>query len=305
MGAVIASRGDRQLSATLDSLEKAWPGLRRLVVDDSDLGLSPFPEGVEWTRGPCRLGCARSRHLGASVFLNSPDRPDLLLFTDDHMAFCGDDPRPENPALRATDGCLQAAAAVAWSTGGIAYVGCNNHSSAAVTKNATTHNVWRCTWDRDYPEPTPSRGLMGAGYIACATALDKMGGWPALAGWIGWDEEAVSIIAHRVGVPITYVPGFKTWHDFRGAAHRNREYQPRYDRYQVSLASLYRICFDDAHWAQFRRHLGTVLKLDATDVPIPEHVLAEVESDEMLAYGESVRARFQQTDDKFLREWNA
>jgi GT2 family glycosyltransferase len=125
-----------------------------------------------------------------------------------------------------------------------------------------------------------------------------MGGWPALPGWIGWDEEAVCLFAFRMGIPVVYVPGVRTWHLIGGG----RTYE--YSKFQVNLAAVYRILFDDAHWPHYRELLGNRLMLETKSVPIAASVLCQVETPAFRAYAETIRARFKQTDEQFLREWN-
>jgi GT2 family glycosyltransferase len=305
IAAVIASRGDPQLIATLRSIEANCSHVRPLVVDDSDFGLPARVEDMaKVIRGPHRLGCARARHFGSRHLLSNGCHPDVVAFNDDHMAFMPDDERiptdwrtgPYAP----TPGSFKKVAEVALSRKCIAYASCNNQGSATLGVVPNVHSVLRCTWSFHHGVPTATTGMMGAFYFVPVEILERMGGWPALAGWIGWDEEAVSLLAWRMGIEIVYVPGVMTWHDFN-SARRAGEYP--YDKFLVSLASMWRLLLDDQHWPAMRKHLATDLMLECTSVPMPEQVLLAVETPEHVEYAHSLHEKFIQSDEEFLREW--
>ena len=274
---VIVARNERLLPATLESIRKACPEAKTFVLDDA----SDTPiEGAQ-TRHDVARGCPTSRYLACQHV-----DTEMTLLMDAHM--------------RVKPGDIERVAEVAKSTGGIAYAGCNGHYAANLKLDC---KILRAKWiDKPAEDVVATTAFMGAFYAIETERLRSIGGWLALPGIWGCDEEAMSILATKHGIPIHAVVSVQTWHDFRN----HPPYQSPYQSYQLNLAAMHRLLFEDSTWAHWRNELADLWLDDASGnlvhVPVPETVLAAIESPEWRDYGEQIRARCKLSDSEFFEK---
>ena len=272
---VIVARNERLLPRTIESIRRAAPEAKILVLDDA----SDIPIRGAFLRHDVAQGCPTSRY-------------EACQHVDTEMTFLMDG------HMRVQPGDIQTVAEVAMLTGGIAYAGCNGHYAANLKHDC---KILRAKWaDKPAEDVVRTTAFMGAFYGIDTELLRTLGGWLALPGIWGCDEEAMSILAHKHGVPIHAVTSIQTWHDFRNKP----PYPLPYQSYQLNLAAMHRLLFEDSTWAHWRKELAD-LWLDDHDgsmrhVPVPEAILRTVEQPEWVDYGQQIRARCKLTDSEFF-----
>lgn len=272
---VIAScqEGD-WLTKTCDSIMAAKPDLQELIVVDD---ASEPPEPVSTIRNSHREGVARSRNLGCARA-----KGDGVLLMDAHMLI--------------QPGQIEEVTNVALETGGIAYGGCNGHYCARL---AVEDGLYRVKWMPKTDQPLiRTTAIMGAFYVIPREVLEDLGGWIALPGLWGMDEEAMSILAIKHDIPITAVTTVQTWHWFREP--KDVPYANPSSRYLVNVAAMYRLLFDDPAWEMFKKRLVS-FRWDDIPMSISGNLIREVESSALVEYGKELRARCRLTDDEFFR----
>lgn len=268
---------DERLARTWLSARTVAPWVKQIGIDDC----SARPQPGCRLRNARRSGVALSRHLGAALA-----EGEVLYFADAHMEFAAT--------------AFERVGRVARETHGFAYCGCNGHAAAALKQEG---GLLRCKW---IPKPSGAQArttaMMGAFYAVERSVLEAMGGWAALPGHWGQDEEIMSILAARHKVPITCVLDVENWHEFHNQPNvPDRPYTLDSLKYLVNVAAVYRFCFDDRTWPLFRERLSS-FSWDGGQVRIGDDLFGIVESPAMLEYGRRLRARFKTTDLDFLLE---
>jgi glycosyltransferase involved in cell wall biosynthesis len=268
-----------QLAQTLESLRATGEADEIIVGDDCS---DPPLDGARF-RNPARLGMARTRHLGCKLAVG-----DVIGIVDDHT--------------RVRRGDIALAAKVAWETRGFVYASPRDYPGVDLRLE---HGIWRCKWGEPHDGLTFVRttGIMGGFYFARRDLLESIGGWPALPGFALWEEEFWALYCRTAGIPVFYLPTVKHYHEWNtdhpGDARDDfplKAFETPEDRVLVNLAAVYRLLCDDDGWVQWRQFLADGFDFDGgagvIRVEIPEWLLAEVETPEMRAYGETIRATF-------------
>ncbi|OQC19554.1 MAG: Glycosyl transferase family 2 [Verrucomicrobia bacterium ADurb.Bin070] len=278
---VIASRNEGdELAATCANLADGAPGAEIIVVDDA----SDKPERGYTIRNERRLGVAKSRAIG---FARSSG--DVCGFVDAHMHF--------------KRGAIESVAEAALDAGGFAYAGCNGH--AAATLRRTADGLFACHWTAAPKVVSQTTGMMGACYFAPRDVLLRMGGWIQLPGHYGMDEEAMSILAARCGVPIVNVPQVDNWHLFRGqrgSASAPVPYTLTPDMVAVNVAATHRFLFGDDVWPALRAGLLNMTALHGQPMQCPERVIRMVETPAFDAYRAALQSRMTVSGTDFIRQ---
>ncbi len=230
IGAVIAARNEgSQVERTVRSLlaSRGDEELLVIVVDDgsTDGSCDAAPawgdlsacgdaqaggEGrVMRVRNEPGMGLGRARNLGAEIALR--EGCEAVSFHDAHMRFGpGGEGMPER-------GGLEMLAAKALETGAVCCAGSNGLSGANRiwgcdlywSANGGLQPKWR--WSDSVPEEEwpRSAGLMGAGYVMGAETIRRLSAptgrlWEDTAGRWGFSEEALSVKAFLLDVPILF-----------------------------------------------------------------------------------------------------
>jgi hypothetical protein len=307
---VIASLNEREsLVATVASVKGDCPDAEIIVVDDA----STAPEPVFAIRNPKRIGGPRSRRLGALRAAG-----DAVIFLDAHNALDWETAcwiarrhpeagpvRPEFKEVLDRPNKIRTLAAAAIERQAIVYGGCmfscGRAGACLVPENGLLGGRWM-NRRPDLPkvELWPTSLLMGAFYAIPRTVLDRFGGWPALPNWHGAQELAVALLAAAHQVPILFHGEVALWHLFRGKKTGvNPPFAMPEWGAQLGYAAAWRLALDDAHWKDYRARLAAG---QGPHGKIPEHVLAQVESDEFNRYRADVQSRFKLTSDELLAE---
>jgi len=308
---VIASLNEREnLVATVASVKSDCPAAEIIVVDDG----SKFPEPIATIRNPKRLGGPRSRRLGALRATG-----DVVIFLDAHNALDWEtacwfaEQYPEIPPVRlefkaALDRPhkLRTLAAAALERQAIVYGGCMFTCDRAGACLVPEKGLLGGRWMKRRPdlpklELWPTSLLMGAFYAIPRTVLDRFGGWPALPNYHGAQELAVALLAAAHQVPILFHDGVALWHLFRGS--KTGVSVPFGTTMEngtwLGYAAAWRLVLDDAHWEDYRARLAAG---QGPHGAIPEHVLAQVETDEFNRYRADAQSRFKLNSDELLAE---
>jgi len=280
---VIVSKNEgRDLIKTCRSINTVCPDLHQLIVVDDD---SDPPEPYCTIRNVERLGVAGSRHVGALAATG-----DVIGFMDAHMKL-----RP---------GDIEVVAQTAWDTGGFAYAGCNGHHLAGIRwEGGILRGKWRKKQENG---PVRTSGMMGAFYFIRRDVLERIGGWVWLPGHWGMDEEAMTVLVLKHNLPITAHTDIQTWHLFRGQGEKPVPvpYPLAYDKYQLNIAAMYRLLFEDSTWANMRGVLGS-LTIDGVHRPIPQYILDDCEEPSLVAYGRAIRERCLLSDEELFEKIEA
>jgi hypothetical protein len=308
---VIASLNEREnLVATVASVKHDCPEAEIIVVDDG----SKFPEPIATIRNPMRLGGPRSRRLGALRATS-----DVVIFLDAHNALDWEtacwfaEQYPEIPPVRlefkaALDRPhkLRTLAAAALERQAIVYGGCMFTCDRAGACLVPEKGLLGGRWMKRRPdvpklELWPTSLLMGAFYAIPRTVLDRFGGWPALPNYHGAQELAVALLAAAHQVPILFHDGVALWHLFRGS--KTGVSVPFGTTMEngtwLGYAAAWRLVLDDAHWKDYRARMAAG---QGPHGEIPEHVLAQVETEEFNRYRADAQSRFKLNSDELLAE---
>jgi len=310
---VIASLNEAEnLIATVASVKADCPEAEIIVVDDA----SPKPEPISAIRNPVRLGGPRSRRLGGLRATG-----DVVIFLDAHNAldwetacwFARRYPEigPIKPQFKeALDkpNKLRVLAAAAMENNAIVYGGCMFSTGRAGASLVHEKGMLGARWivrRKDLPplELWPTSLLMGAFYAIPRTILaDKFGGWPALPNYHGAQELAVALLAAAHQVPILFHSNVALWHLFRG--YKPGYVKPTFDMSMengawLGYAAAWRLVLDDAHWKDYRARMAAG---NGPHGEIPEHVLAQVETEEFTRYRKDAQSRFKLNSDELLAE---
>jgi glycosyltransferase involved in cell wall biosynthesis len=310
---VIASLNEADnLVATVASVKHDCPEAEIIVVDDA----SPKPEPIAMIRNPKRLGGPRSRRLGGLRATG-----DVVIFLDAHNAldwetacwFARRYPeigpiKPEFKAMLDRPHKLRTLAAAAMEREAIVYGGCMFSTGRAGACLVHENGMLGGRWMKRRPdlpplELWPTSLLMGAFYAIPRTVLmEKFGGWPALPNYHGAQELAVALLAAAHQVPILFHDGVALWHLFRG--YKPGYVKPTFDMNMengawLGYAAAWRLVLDDAHWKDYRSRMRDG---QGPHGEIPEHVLAQVETDEFGRYRADVQSRFKLNSDELLAE---
>lgn len=286
IGVVMAAHNehaDDELPGTLRSIRECGDRIAQCVVVDD---MSDPPLDGATVRNLVRMGCSRARHIGCAEIVQ-----EITFVIDPHMTF--------------EPGDFEQVACVARATRGLAYAGCrggtrekpsDSHGCAelVVDRNGLLDVQWR-----GQPGKGPKRttGFMGAFYAIPTAVLKSVGGWIGLPGYMGSDELAMSILLTKHEIPITCVGGVAPWHKFRQCPGQNMNlpdipYDLPGDMQVIRLAATFRLLFEDAAWTRWRVTLAAA--------GVPERILADAETPEMLAYGARLRARCKLDDAQFF-----
>ena len=121
---------------------------------------------------------------------------------------------------------------------------------------------------------------------------------------MGFEEEALALLAIAHNLPILCITNSSPWHVFRGQGCDPipAPYSQAEDRYLVNLAAVYRLCFDEKMWRERWRPLLAAHKLETQSAPVPEFVLREVESEGFTAYRDAMQATFDLSSEEILAE---
>jgi hypothetical protein len=310
LSVVIASLNEREnLVATVASVKGDCPEAEIIVVDDG----SSVPEPICTIRNPKRIGGPRSRRLGGLRATG-----DVVIFLDAHNAldwetacwFARRYPeigpvRPEFKEVLDRPNKLRTLAAAAMERQAIVYGGCmfscGRAGACLVPENGLLGGRWM-NRRPDLPKLDlwPTSLLMGAFYAIPRTVLDRFGGWPALPNWHGAQELAVALMAAAHQVPILFHREVALWHLFRGKKTGiNPPFAMPEWGTQLGYAAAWRLVLDDAHWKNYRSLLAAG---KGPHGKIPEHVLAQVETEEFNRYRADAQSRFKLNSDEMLAE---
>jgi hypothetical protein len=147
--------------------------------------------------------------------------------------------------------------------------------------------------------------MLGGCYAIPRKLLAEVGGWIRLPGYAGSQEEAMSFLLLRQNVPIYVHLGASVQHEFR---RRPPRVQP-WDGFLANIVAGYFLTFSEDTYLKLWKPVlrgGTILSWDQREVRlnIPDSVFALVETDEMRAYRDGLRARFRVSDEEFLgKKW--
>jgi hypothetical protein len=308
---VISSLNEREnLVATVASVKHDCPDAEIIVVDDG----STVPEPVSAIRNPTRIGGPRSRRLGA---LRASG--DVVIFLDAHNAldwetacwFATRYPeigpvRPEFKEMLDRPHKLRTLAAAALERQAIVYGGCMFTCGRAGACLVPEKGMLGGRWMKRRPdlpklELWPTSLMMGAFYAIPRTVLDRFGGWPALPNFHGAQELAVALLAAAHQVPILFHDGVALWHLFRGS--KTGVSVPFGTTMEngtwLGYAAAWRLVLDDAHWKDYRARMAAG---QGPHGEIPEHVLAQVETDEFNRYRADAQSRFKLNSAELLAE---
>ena len=268
-----------QLTQTLESLRATGEADEIIVGDDCS---DPPLAGARF-RNPVRLGMARTRHLGCKLAAG-----DVIGIVDDHT--------------RVHRGDIALAAKVAWETGGFVYASPRDYPGVDLRME---HGIWRCKWGPPHTGMTivQTTGIMGGFYFARRDLMESIGGWPALPGFALWEEECWALYSRNAGIPIYYLPAVKHYHEWNTDQPDDarddfplKAFETPEDRVLVNLVAIYRLLCDDDGWSRWRQFFADGFDFDGgagiVRVEVPEPLLAEVETPEMLEYGRMIRATY-------------
>jgi hypothetical protein len=132
-----------------------------------------------------------------------------------------------------------------------------------------------------------------------------MDGWPPLPNWVGFGEEAVSLWAYFLDIPILCVKDVMTSHVWRGQGIPNDipiPYQTPWAMIIGGYVAALRWYFEPETYKGFWLPRLRVLTLDGRPL-IPESVFELVEMPEQLAYGEYLRTKKIKTDSDFFKDF--
>ncbi len=273
---VIASRqeGDA-LRRTVDAVKADRSNVRDIVVVDD--GSEP-PEPVFTVRMAEPRGSARARRVGCA---SASEDCQVIVVMDAHMSF-------------ERRGTLDLLGAEAIKQQAVVYAVCNGHAGCVLRQDGgILVPKWANRKEREearMPE-TPllrTTSLMGACYAFPRAVLERIGGWPALPGTMGWQELAVSLILARCGVPMFCHLAAHVRHDFR----EKPPFPCPAPAYWVNLAAAYRLAFSGRMWREVWRPRLAALRLQKGQGPVPEPCLQSVESGAFTRYRDALQERF-------------
>ena len=158
------------------------------------------------------------------------------------------------------------------------------------------------TTGNERPGPYETSGILGGLYVAPRAFIEAIEGWPQLQAWYGMDEEALTLLAVAHGLKTIFHPGVAIWHLFRG--HKPDQIQVPFTMdgpmcHARAWCAMYRLVFDEAHWATWRKMLATTIDGRAA---IPEEIIRTVETPEFTRYRDRIQGRFKLTSDEIIAE---
>lgn len=267
----------KQLPQTLANLRATGEADEIIVGDDCS---DPPLEDVRF-RNPVRLGISRTRHIGCTLASG-----DVIGIVDDHT--------------RVKTGDISFAAKIAWETRGFVYGSPKDYPGVDLRLK---NGIWRCKWGSKYPGVTHIRttGIMGGFYFMRRDVLESVGGWPALPGFAVWDEEFWALYCRAVGIPIYFLPTIGHYHEWNtdqlGNASADfplKPFETPEEHIWLNLAAVYRLLCDDGRWAEWRKFFadGFIFNGNEIRMRVPEPLLADAETPEMRAYGETIRSTY-------------
>jgi len=200
-------------------------------------------------------------------------------------------------------GIIETATEVAEQTHGWAYCGTTGHKAARLKWEDTLIRVKWMGSGEFKPDNMQTTAMIGAFYVIEKEILDSMGGWIALPGFIGGDEEAMSILAAMCQVPITAVMSHQTSHVYRGddenAVHV--PYETSVDNQWAGQIAFYRLLFEDKSWERWKVRLQNFQR-DGTEIIPSDEIWELLESKEIRDYGEWMRNKRKLNDEQFF-DW--
>jgi glycosyltransferase involved in cell wall biosynthesis len=266
---VIAARNEADLPNTIDSIRENTDGpLEFIVVDDASD--SPVP-GAR-VRHATPRGAGYSKNHGARLATGG-----YLFFPDAHMRF--------------EKGTLRRLVETAREKNGIAYCGCNGHFACRLESD--DYGLFEPKWYT--PEAKSgvieTTAIMGASTVISRANLERIGGWPAFPGRLGFEELALSIMARRCGLRFWSDMDISSRHQFR--EEKDLPYRPSQTGWHLNRVCAFRTLFEDETYkALWRPRL--------IESGIPEWIVESADAPEILEYGQQLRSRFVMSDSEFI-----
>ena len=327
LSVIIPSRNEGAwLVATVRSIrENESPDIEIVHVDDAST--TPEPDLSKWDvkeiRLPRRLGAARARAYG---MLEAREDSDALITVDSHELFGPGDalaalleeterfktlkalvkdytPSPWEAAVHLAPNKIERLAEIAVEHDALAYMGPCRQGCATINWEGGLLRVgWLARFEK--PPVIETAAPFGGNYCFSRNALERIGGYPQLPGYFGFEEETLALLCAAHRVPIVCATELSPWHLYRsqGVDPIPRPYTTPESRELDNLAAVYRLSFGEEMWqSRWRKTLATE-KLRGRRTTVPEHVLRAVETDEFTAYRDAIQKDFILRDEALLEE---
>ena len=207
VSAIICGCNESDMEATiLSALEDS--GVTEIITVD-DFSDRPFSTDIDdprlkIVRTDQSLGVGGARNFGAGFATG-----DILTFHDAHMRF------PDN--------CISRSAEIAFNNNSILCVTCNSIKGRPVGAGANLYwddkRGFVLAWAKYERNNTTIDipAVLGAHYVIPYTVWEKLGPWLDTVGRWGYSEEAISIKAHILGIPVQCACHLGSWHKFRSS----------------------------------------------------------------------------------------
>jgi hypothetical protein len=158
------------------------------------------------------------------------------------------------------------------------------------------------------PDVLETAAMNGGCYFGSRRAWERIGGYPQLPGYFGFEEETLALIAAAHKIKILCACQMSPWHLYRGQGIDPvpRPYVTSSDKELENLAAVYRIAFSERMWHDVWRERLMKCQLPGRNSSVPLWVIGEVEQNEALtAYRDDLQKDFILHDEELLSELDA